>query len=370
MTSILVFLDDCYHWRWLRLDGDMVVARGLDLAAIVRETPDDPEVVAVVSGTSVVIHWVELPPLAPAQAATAAKLLAIDVCASAIVTTHVALGAIGADGKRPLALVERERVEAWLATLSAAGLVAKSVVPLPMLLPAPVASANDEDAPVSLMTIGEIGHTRGTSLAASGELPLLRLMLANRDVETVDQAMFESRLSTAIPPAINLRQGDFALRISRPLDVRQLRRIGMLAIAAATLWLGTEFAMVLRDNMAADRIEHLAADAARAVLPRGTAIDAPRAQVVARADRLGAGGDGFTELAGPLLEAMRDRSDLVLHSLRYMPDAGINAVITTPSASDRQALAKEIDIGGQVLTIGDPRDEAGVTVVDLAMRRR
>lgn len=371
MISLVVFLDDIYPSRWLRLDGDRVVARGDDLLAIPRDTAGPLDVIAVVSGIATVVHWVELPALAPAQAAAAAQLLGSDVCGGEIADTHVALGPITSDGSRPLALVEKTVMTRWLAALAEADLTTHRIVPMPMLLLEPPTAADIEATPATLLSLGTIGHVRGSGIAISAELALVEIMLAGRAVIAIEAAGFEATLAMALATdTLNLRQGEFAPSRDLTIDRRRLRRIGFTALAAAGVWLAAEVTMLIRDTFAAERIEQQVADAARTVLPRGTAVDSPRAQVLARADQLGASEHGFTALAVPLLEAMRERSNLVLQSLRYTPDTGIAAVIAAPSASDRQALASEIESGGLILTIGDPRDEAGVTIVDVAVRPR
>jgi general secretion pathway protein L len=371
MTILVVFLDDIYPSRWLRLDGDSVVDRGDALSAILRDTAEPLDVIAVVSGVASVIHWVELPALAPAQAAAAAQLLGSDVCGGAIADTHIALGAVTSDGTRPMALVEKTAMKGWLETLTETDLIAQQIIPMPLLLPPSTASTDNETTPVTLLSLEAIAHAFGPGLAISGEPALVDIILAGRAVTAIDATGFEAGLSKAVATvALNLRQGEFAPSRDLAIDRRRLRRIGLMVLAASAVWLAAEITMLIRDTFAAERVEQQVTDAARAVLPRGTAIDAPRAQVAARANGLGASGHGFTALAVPLLEAIRDRSDLVLQSLRYAPDTGIAAVIVVPSASDRQALAQEIDAGGQVLTIGEPRDAAGVTVVDVTVRPR
>lgn len=361
MTRWLVFPDE--GCRWLQLDGDVVVARGTDPAAIARDGPAPVTVTAIVSATDVVIHWVELPALAPAQALAAAQLLAADVCAGPMAATHVALGAVDGDGMRPLALVDKAVMRGWHDALAVAGLVADAVVPLPLLLP-----DAEAESPVMFESAG-IAHVRGHRLAFSAELSLAAVMLAGRDAVRIDTAQCETALARALAvPLLDLRQGEFARLAPTPLDHRQLRRIGVTALGIAALWIGTQATTLLRDGLAADRIEQQAADAARAVLPRGTAIDAPRAQVVARADRLGAGGQGFTALAVPLLTVMRDRAAVVLQSLRYVPDTGLVAVVVTPAPEDRQALAAGPGNGDRVISVGVPRNDAGTTVVDVTVR--
>jgi general secretion pathway protein L len=363
MTRWLVFPDDGY--RWLRLDGDSVVARGTELASIPRDDTQEIEVVAVVSGTSVVIHWVELPALAPAQAYAAAQMLAADVCGGSFAATHVAVGETGCDGTRPLALVDKSVMQGWLDALAASDLVVTQIVALPLLLPAP---GDIGDAPFVFETAGVV-HLRGHRLAASAEPALATVMLAGRDTVAIDAARFEAGLPMALSAVpLDLRQGEFALKSPVQLDRRQLRRIGAMTLAIAALWIGTQGAALLRDSLAADRVEQQAADEARAVLPRGTAIDAPRAQVAARAARLGAGGQGFAELAVPLLTVMRDRASVVLQSLRYAPDTGLAAVVVTPSPEDREALATGLGSVGRMVTVGEPRGDSGATVVDVLVR--
>ncbi|KAB7648991.1 type II secretion system protein GspL [Polymorphobacter fuscus] len=369
MTELIVFPDNGYSCLWLEMEAGRIVARGTDLAEL-RSAGEAPrDVVAVVSGVSVVVHWVELPALAPAQAAAAARLLAADVCGGAIASTHVALGDVDSEGTRPLALVDTRTMDDWLAILAAAGLDAVRIVPLPLLLPA--ASADAEGAHATLLPIGDIGHVRGDRLAFSAELPLVDVMLADRTIIPIDAARFEASLSAMLATdVVNLRQGAFARKRRAPLDRRQLRRIAVTAVAAAGLWLGVEAATLLRDRFAADQIEQRAADAARAALPRGTAVDAPRAQVAARAARLGAAGSGFTQLAGPLLAGMRDQTATVLQSLKYAPDSGLAAAVEVRSPEARQQLTAIAPGSGQTLTVGAPRDVAGTTVVDIVVRPR
>ena len=119
MTRLLVFVGET-PVRWLRLDDGGVVARGDDVSML--PPGDDSALIAALPGEDIVLHWVELPRLAPAQAAAAARELAADVAARSIADTHVALGPPGEDGKRVLALVDNDRVRGWLQRLAALGL--------------------------------------------------------------------------------------------------------------------------------------------------------------------------------------------------------------------------------------------------------
>ncbi|OYU13889.1 MAG: general secretion pathway protein GspL, partial [Alphaproteobacteria bacterium PA4] len=276
MIRQLVFLDEAPSW--LRLEGDSVVARGAGWPVA------DAPVIAVVPGEAVVLHWVELPPLAPAQALAAARLLAADVSAAPLEQLHVALGAVEADGRRPLALVDRTLMADWLARAALAGINPAALVPLPLLLPLPAEG-------VTLLDDDGVWTVRGAGLAFAAEAGQAAMMLGDTPRQTIAKADFVTGLGgrlAALP--LDLRQGDFAERPSSRLDARRVRRLALLAGAALLLWLANDVAGLLRNNLAADRAEAELADAARAALPRGTALSDPRAQVAARLARLGGGG--------------------------------------------------------------------------------
>ena len=169
MIRTIVFVED---GRWLRLEGPVVTARG-DGWATVPAPADGAEVVAVVPGDAVVLHWVELPDLAPAQMAAAARMLAADVSAAPVETVHVAAGKAGEDGFRPLALVDRGLMAHWLAQLAEGGIEADHVVPAPLMLPV-------AGEAVSVFEHGGLWLAHGTRLGFAAEPALARLMIGER----------------------------------------------------------------------------------------------------------------------------------------------------------------------------------------------
>lgn len=354
MIRQLVFLDEAPSW--LRLDGDSVVARGAGWPVA------DAPVIAVVPGESVVLHWVELPPLAPAQALAAARLLAVDVSAAPLDQLHVALGTVEADGRRPLALVDRAMMAEWLTRLALAGINNVALVPLPLLLPLPAEG-------VTLLAEDGLWTVRGAGLGFTAEAGLAEMMLGAMPRQTIDKADFVAGLGgrlAALP--LDLRQGQFAEQSPSRLDGTRVRRLALLAGAALALWLANDVAGLLRNSLAADRAEVELADAARAALPRGTTLTDPRGQVAARLARLGGG--GFAGVAAPLVGAVRDRPGMALQSLRYTPDAGLVAVVAVPAATDGAALAQAVAAAGLSATPGPARAMDGATLVDLTVRPR
>jgi general secretion pathway protein L len=358
MTRLLIFAGQTPA-PWLRLDDTGVVARGDDAAAL--PTGEDSAIIAVVPGEDIVLHWVELPGLAPAQAAAAARVLAADVTAGSIEATHVALGGAGEDGKRPLALVEAARMRGWLEQLAALGLDADSLVPLPLLLP--------ERDGVTVFAAGTRLSARGHNLAFAAEPELAALLLDGHQQHVLDQDGFEAALPAGLAALpLDLRQGRFARRQSWAPARWRLRRLALLAMAAVLLWLVTGAVQLFERQRAAAAVEAQLAEAAAAALPRGTTITDPRAQVAARLAAVGGGDRGFSAMATQLMLALRDRPTVALRSLQYTSAGGLSAVVEAPGPDDGAALARALAEAGMLANIANPRLEGDKHVVDLTMR--
>ena len=98
-------------------------------------------VVAFVPGTDVRLATVQVPARAPAKILQAAPFALEDQLAEDIDTLHFAIGAPGqADGgAHPVAIVARDRMDAWLAPLRAREVKADALVPETLGLPVPEA---------------------------------------------------------------------------------------------------------------------------------------------------------------------------------------------------------------------------------------
>jgi general secretion pathway protein L len=367
MMHTLLFPGDSPETPWLRLEHDRVSGEGSSLDSL---PPADPAlagaIIAVVPGDHVVLHWVELPVLAPAQAAAAARILAADVAATPIEDTHVALGRRGADGMAPLALVEHARMKGWLATLAAAGIDPDHVVPAPLLLPLPLIEAG-----VMVADAGGQWQVRGPHLAFAAEPSLAKMMIGTQPIHQLSDADWRAALPLALAALpIDLRQGEFTRILRQPIEKRQIRRVALLALALLAVLLSTQLAGLLRQTLAADSAETQLADAARATLPRGTIVTDPRAQVAARLAALGGDGPAFAALAAPLLTAMQGRSAIMLESITYTPQNGLVASLTGGAPPDVDAIVAAIQAAGLEASAATPRDAGGKPLVDLSVRRR
>lgn len=360
MTQLVIFLGQQPE-AWLRLADGGIAARGDDAAQI--PPGEDGAVIAIVPGDAIVVHWVDLPRLAPAQAAAAARLLAADVAAGPIAATHLALGGPGADGKRLLALVDDSLMRGWLDRLTALGLAADVMVPLPLLLPPP---ANEG---VTVLSAGAHVNARGNQLAFAAEADVAALILDGQVQHPIDLAAFEEALPAglaAIP--VNLRQGRFAVRADWRPDEQRLRRLALITASAVALGLVVAGAGLLEQKRAADRAEAQLGEAAAAALPRGTAVTDPRAQVAARLAQLGGGDRSFSAMTTRLMAALRDRPTVALRSLQYTSAGGLTAVVEATSPDDGPALARALTETGLDAAAANPRLDGDKQVVDLMVR--
>lgn len=358
MTRLIIFLrgDDL---AWLRLDGDRVVARGAGAPAA---EPAD-EVIAVAPGEAVTLHWVEMPELAPAQAAAAARIAAAEVCAAPGGTTHVAAGSRDADGYYPVAVVEAAAIAGWLARCREVGLDPDRLVPAPLLISAP-------EEGVSVAEAGDLVLVRGSRLGFAGEPALAALLIGDATPVKIDGEAFEAGLAAALDDLpVDLRQGPFAKVKPWQLDTRRLRRMALLgALILLALFL-VNVVELMRYSFAADTAERQVAGEAQALLPRGTEIYDPVVQVRARLAETGGAG-GFSPAAAALFGALRDVPGAQLTSLRYDAAGGLVAAVATAQGGDVALLQERLAASGYEATAGAIRSEAERAVVDVTVRPR
>ena len=360
MIRTLLFLPENRSRWWLRLDDDGSTRRG-------EGWPDAPdpatpaEIIAVVPGDRVALHWVDLPPLAPAQTAAAARMLATDVSATPIDFTHVAIGDSLGDLRRPLALVDAMLIAAWLEELASAGFDPDRMLPATLLLLPP-------EIGVAVVADGESWLVRGVDRAFAAEAELATLLIGDTPAAQVTADDWQAGLVTALATAgLNLRQGRFARPRRWQIDTGHLRRVAVIALAILGTLVATSATLFLRHDLGAAAAERDLADAARDALPRDAVVSDPKAQVAARLASLG-GGSSFTTLAAPLLAAMRDRPGVALDGLNYAPSTGVVAVLIAPDAADRAGLAATLASAGVAVRFGPPRDDGGRVLVDVVVQ--
>ncbi len=317
--------------------------------------PDGSPLVLAVPGEAVALHWLDLPDLAPAQAAAAARLALGDRLAEA--DPHIAVGpgdgAFGKlpdGGRRPVAVVAREQMAGWLAEAARAGWKPSAIIPDPLLLP----------APASGWTVAQDGArvvARSASAAFAAEADLAAAIIGT-DATTVA----EPALPEVLP--LDLLTGDYAPVTRWQPDRRQLRRLALLAAAVAGLWLGGDLAALLHARSTAS-----AADAELVALAPGATDGASAfAALQAQAQQRGAAG-GLAALAGPVVQALSARPGAGLASLTYTPAGGLVAGVAG-GAGEAQALADALAGAGLAAAPGTTRATADGSISDVTVRAR
>ena len=353
---------------WMRLVDGVVVARGLDVHTIapsVREHVDADHVVLVAPGVDVVLHWVELPALAPAQARAAARLMAADLTPAPIERLHVALGRPeGALALRCMAIVDSERMARWIAWAQSLGFDPDHIVPEPLLIPAPVEGTRRFE-------LESIHLLRGETLAFAGEPALVKAIGGNGTIHPVNAAGFEAGLGDALAAMpIDLRQGSFAKRRRWLIDRKLVRRLVVLTAALVLVTLLIQSALILRYGIEAARLEEQIEEVARGALPGTAEVPNPSAQLAERLADLRGGGLGFGTTAALLFETMRETANVELGALQFDPDGRLQATVLATDPAEFAALAQRLRARGLAAEIGPERAGGGRRIAELVVSAR
>jgi general secretion pathway protein L len=305
--------------------------------------PDGSALTLAVPGELVALHWLDLPDLAPAQAAAAARLALAERLGESDPHIAVAPGS----GVRAVAVVARAAMAGWLAEAARAGWTAAAIVPDPLLLPAPAAGW-------AVATDGSRVLARSATAGFAAEADLAAAIIGNAPTMPARPA-----LPDVLP--LNLLSGDYAPVSRWQPDTRQLRRLGLLAAAVAGLWLLGDAAALLQARAAAS-----SAQAELQALAPGAAD--PLAALTTQAQQRGAAG-GLAALAGPVVQAVSARPGAGLASLTYTPAGGLVAGVAGGSG-EAQTLAGALNSAGLAASAGSTRATADGSQTDVTVRPR
>lgn len=308
-------------------------------------------VVLAVPGEDVTLHWLDLPDLAPAQAAAAARMLLADGLGEADPHIAVAPGS----GLRTVAVAGRTAMSEWLANLAANGLSASAIVPDPLLLPMP---ANGW----SVLAQDSRTLARCADAAFAAETELAALLIG-------DAPTAPARIGLPDPLPINLLSGDYAPVTRWQPPAGLARRFAVLAAVLAGLWLAGDVAALLRARSAVADADAATLALARPFLPAGAEDGAAAlAQLQAVARQRGADG-GLAALAAPLTAAIAQRNSAALASLSYTPSGGLTAGVAGGEGEAR-ALAAAIQSAGLSARAGLTRASSDGSITDVAVQKR
>ncbi|MBX9815553.1 MAG: hypothetical protein A4S12_05980 [Proteobacteria bacterium SG_bin5] len=319
--TLVVFLssDGAGAARRVRIADGAVIARGT-LNALAGEP-----VVAIAPAADVALHWAEIPARSTAQTLAAARLLVGDVVLGSAAEQHVAVGAPGENGERPIAVVKPAKMAAWLAALAAEGIEPLAILPAPLLLPAPESGYVRAD-------LGDEIVLRGATSGFAEEAGLTELILGDAPVATLEREALEAAIVAAVArPPLDLRQGAFARRERLDFDWRQAKRALWLIAATLLVTLALNLVLILRYNLEAAELERRADVLAATGLPRGETVNDAQRQLSARLAQLRGAGLGFTQTAATAFAAVRAVPGSELRALSFDQQGVLRMTLVTQS---------------------------------------
>jgi len=331
-------------WRWLRIAGDDVIARGEGAEAIPQrdvDAIDNERVVAIAPAGAMTLDWAELPDLAPAQARAAARLLASENSIQPIESLHVALGETEEDGTgRPMATVETARMAEWLADLQARGLDPDAIVPSPLLLPRP-------DAGFVRGDLGGETVLRGRDSGFAEDPALAPWLVGDAATEELTREALERAIVAGVAePALDLRQGDFARRRRWAIDWKQVRRLAIIAGCVALASLMISLVLIMRYSFAADEEERQAQIAAASALPGGAGKGNAIALLDERLAALRGGGYGFSTTAGAVFAAVQAIPGIDLNAMTFERDGTMKLSLTAAAGPEVETVKARLEAMG------------------------
>lgn len=350
--------------RWRRIDAGGALAGSGVLAGDTRIDLDDgTHVTAVVPGSAVSLHWVDMPKASAAQAAAAARHMAADFIAAPVADQHIAAAPTAdADGMRIIGVADRRTVARWLSRLQHHGIDPDVIVPAPLLLPVVADS-------LTTLNEGDVQLVRGARLAVEAEPALAAILTEGRKAEAVRRDILDLAAATA-PGALplNLRQGEFARNRAIRIGARDIRRLALLAAACVAVFVVADAVRAMRYHFAANALETEIAAVARRVLPGDAPIADPLAALRTRLRTAGTGA-GFTGISGALFSALRASSDIRLESLRYDAVSGVHATLVMPAGASLDGPRTRLAASGFNLVEGASRGAADGQRVDIEVSR-
>ncbi|MDO7841262.1 type II secretion system protein GspL [Sphingomonas immobilis] len=325
-------------WRWLRIAGDAVTARGEGFPP--APEGDAPPPVAVVPGDAVTLHWAELPDRSTAQSVTAARILAADASASPIADLHVAVGREADGSERPIGVVELAQMRGWLAALAENNVDPAMLLPAPMLLPRPDQGFVSAD-------LGGETVVRGTASGFADEAGLTEIVTEGVTPTALPREALEAAIVAAVTsPVLDLRQGPFARKSRFAIDWALVRRLAWLALAVLGVTVTIAVVQIARYNFAAADLEQQADLAARAGLPKGETVNDADRQLDERLARLRGPGLGFSRTAATVFAAVRAVPGAEVTSLDFDPHGSLRIGIATEGQGAAVDLQQRLRAAG------------------------
>jgi len=342
--ALILFLpvDPAGPLAWVRVSEGRIIARGDDWGF--AEAPARVLGVAPAQSTSMIT--LDLPALAPAQAARAAQMALGDW--RSIGPGEQQFVVEPGAGRRRTIWVDAHLLRSWQARLAEAGLHVKAIVAALTIIPLPAAGWVRYRAGPSVCVLGMGGGW-------SDDDVLTKAMGAS-DAVMLDDATVEAALIAALDdPPLNLLSGRFGPR-SGWSDLASWRWVAGLALAVLLVSALIPLARAYALHRAAARLESEALGYARQADPQA----ADPLQTLQKG-----AGSAFSARYAALAAALSAVNGAELSSLTLTPGGVIEARVRVAHQGELSALLTRLSAGGLVVAADPPTQEQGRLSVPL-----
>ena len=337
MTTLLFLPSGELGYRWMTLGADQVTGEGEGMPAT------DDTVIAVAPADAVTLHWAELPSRSMAQATAAAMLVVAEASATPLGELHVAVGDEGAVD-RPIGVVARESMRAWLESLGGAGVDPQAIVPAPMLLPRP------GEGYVRAEAAGE-RVVRGAAAGFADEARLTELVTGGVEpARLTREALIAALLASAANPALDLRQGAFARRRKLTLDWSLVRRLALMGLAILTVTLAIDIVRIAKYSFGAEALEARADRLGRTGLVHGETVTDVDRQLAERLSGVRGPGLGFSTTAAAVYGVVRTTPGVELTGLDFSPNGSLKLSVSAERESLPTDFKRKLEAAGLAVT--------------------
>ena len=354
-------------------------------AETVPEDADDFFPVAIIPGTAVTRHAVQIAATRPAEVRQAALYAVEDDVAEPVDRLHIAVGRAGEDGNRAVLVTAASDMAGWMAWLSANQLGACDVVSAHSLMRE---DADAFEAPEEILL-----RRDGRAFAVDASLPddVLRLLAPTQG--RVYGAALARRLGTtpagegavtgeaylkiladvyetAEPGSIiSLRQGVYARRRRMGLEsANRWRFAGLLAAAAAILWLASVGLETAAYRSQADALRTQTVDLISTAVPSSNGdVDAALMQL-RQSQRIGTASVRPTIASAALYQALSVAEGAEIRTLRYDAATGqLTALVLISNYAEADAIAAQLETAGLGVTLGQARQTGDQVLAELTI---
>lgn len=371
MTQFLVIrLAEPVSWVIVDATGGRLgpVATGTleDAAPLAAER----RVVALAPAADVMLAEPELPVRGGARLAQVVPFALEESLAGDVEAMHFAAGRVGPDGRTPVAGTERERMDAWLAQFTAAGIALESLLPEALCLPSnpgkivalleagqlyvrapgqvPVVIAA-EPLTEAFALAGLEGEDRHVQLFVTEEdwdtcrdmVEALREVTGTLDVQLLPDGALPLLAAGAVAaPPLSLLTGDYAPRTGLAAHWRRWRLVAGLAAAVLLLHVGTSAFELIRLGGEERRLDAAIQSACQVAIPGGDCAGQPLEQMRARLGRTASADPaGLLGRLDSFAQAMAGTSGVRIRSLGWR-DRMLDLRISAPSSEVLSQLSR------------------------------